>query len=235
MSKKAILIQSIVMLATSSLCFGQASQEDDSYRIVSATREAPFSQFRNRHASTAIEGFLNARGNLVVANSRAAVNLQAAMLMREKVRAEQLTNRQAEIQANYDKLAQRRAWHEARVARNLKRRQARKAATSTAHVSIKSTAEIVWPEALKSARYGSHRRNIDALWTATSQMDPEAYADMNGLIRQNLKELARTIVENEKAGRLDEHESKIARKFVRDFYRTAAPPVQPSLNLIAAN
>ena len=171
------------------------------------------------HASTAFEGALRGRADLIQAQSQAWVNYTLALSQFEAARGQRLANCEAHRRYLAAKKELRAAKEQGQLAAQAIRR------TINLQKAAKRHAEspIDWPVALKAKRYDSRRNEIEELDLFRSKLGSDASDAISIAIRHSICVLAKQIVQDEKAHSLDDDQSQVVRTFVRNLYSEQNP------------
>jgi hypothetical protein len=176
------------------------------------------------YPSTVVEGYLRGRAELIQARSIASLYYAQALKEREEARSRYLENRMA----NFRYHAERRELRAEEVAHRREEQTQRREARQrlAAEKNTANQTRIDWPAELMAASYEPIRTEIEALVKLRSELGNQAGEATRLAIRHAIRELAKQVVEDERAARLSEEQSKAVRRFVRQL---ADEPTRPSL------
>jgi hypothetical protein len=176
------------------------------------------------HPSTVVEGYLRGRAELIEARSIASLYYAQALKEREEARSQYLENRMAHLLYHAERRELRDQENARRREEQAQRREARHQLRAQQHADKRPL--ITWPAELMAESYEPIRTEIEALVKLRSELGNQAGEATRLAIRHAIRELAEQIVEDERAARLSEEESKSVRQFVRQL---ADEPTQPKL------
>ncbi|HJQ80609.1 MAG TPA: hypothetical protein VJ828_11665 [Lacipirellulaceae bacterium] len=174
------------------------------------------------HPSTVVEGYLRGRAELIEARSIASLYYAQALKEREEARSQYLENRMADLLYHAERRELRDQENARRLEEQAQRREARQQLRAQQHADKPPL--IDWPAELMAESYQPIRTEIEALVKLRSELGNQAGEATRLAIRHALKELAKQVVEDERAARLSEEQSKSVRQFVRHLAATSAPP-----------
>ena len=165
------------------------------------------------HASTAAEGYLRGRAALVRAQGQASLIHSQALRQREAARQQYLANRVAKLRYYAEKQKLRAERKQRQREELVRRREIRE------QLAAKRRAEssIDWPVALKAKRYDSLRTEIESLVLLRTKLGSKTNDATSIAIRHGIRELAKQVVQDEKARQLDDKQSQVVRTFVRNL------------------
>ncbi len=165
------------------------------------------------HASTAAEGYLRGRAALVQAQAQASLIHSQALRQREAARQQYLANRVAKLRYYAEKQKLRAERKQRQREELVRRREIRE------QLAAKRRAEspIDWPAALKAKRYDSLRTEIESLVLLRTKLGSQTSDVTSIAIRHGIRELAKQVVQDEKARLLDDKQSQVVRTFVRNL------------------
>lgn len=174
------------------------------------------------HPSTVVEGYLRGRAELIEARSIASLYYAQALREREEARSQYLDNRMAHLLYHAERRELRDQENARRREEQAERREARQQRNAQ-HEAPKQPL-IDWPAELMAESYEPIRTEIEALVKLRWELGNQAGEATRLAIRHAIRELAKQIVEDERAARLSEEQSKSVRQFVRQLAATSAPP-----------
>jgi hypothetical protein len=167
------------------------------------------------HASTAAEGYLRGRAELLRASGQASLYYAQALTEREVARRQYLENRMLYLQYRDERREALAQYYEQR--REAARQRVQEWKQRTAEEAAADEVAIDWPSALSGTDYAAIRREIEALARVRIELGDAAGKSSELAIRHAIRELAQQIMADEDAAELSEEESSVVRPFVRNL------------------
>ena len=177
------------------------------------------------HASTATEGFLIGQAELLRGRGLASLYYGQALRQREAARKQYFENRLAKLRYYAERQKVRAQRNQLRREEVTRRREIRQRLTAKGKANNRKP--IDWPATLTADRFAPIRTEIESLAELRLQLGTDAGEATTAAVRHGIRKLAKTIVEDEQAGRLNEEQAKVVRRFVRELAKNILQTTPP--------